>query len=336
MPRKARIDAPGALQHIIARGIEGCKIFKTNADYSDFLERLGKIVKETGTRCLAWALMPNHFHLLLKTGRAPISNVMLRLLTGYAVTFNRRHRRKGHLFQNRYKSILCQEDTYFKELVRYIHLNPLRAKLVKDMKTLGQYSYCGHSVLMGKYSNDWQDTDAVLRLFADKASLARSHYRLFVEKGIDQGRRHDLTGGGLLRSSGGWVAVRAMRNEKNYQKADERILGDGDFVEEVLAAAQERLDRKYALAAEGVSLDEVAERVAQLMNMNVSELFEPGKQRRRVQARSILCYWAVRELEMSMVDLSRRFKLSAAALSLSVQRGEKIVRENDYSLLNKN
>ena len=324
MPRKARIDAPGALQHIIARGIEGCKIFKTNADYSDFLERLGKIVKETGTRCLAWALMPNHFHLLLKTGRAPISHVMLRLLTGYAVTFNRRHRRKGHLFQNRYKSILCQEDTYFMELVRYIHLNPLRAELVKDMKTLGQYSYCGHSVLMGKYSNDWQDTEAVLRLFADKASMARRRYRLFVEKGIKQGRRHDLIGGGLLRSSGGWVAVGAMRDEKTYQKADERILGDGDFVEEVLTAAQERLDRKYALAAKGVSLDEVAARVAQLMNMNVSELFEPGKQRRRVQARSILCYWAARELEMSMVDLSRRFKLSPAALSLSVQRGEKI------------
>ena len=334
MPRKARIDAPGALQHIIARGIERCKIFKTHEDYSDFLERLGKIVKETGTRCLAWALMPNHFHLLLKTGRASISHVMLRLLTGYAVTFNRRHSRKGHLFQNRYKSILCQENTYFMELVRYIHLNPLRAKLVKDMKTLGQYPYCGHSVLMGKYSNDWQDTKAVLRLFADKASLARTHYRLFVEKGIEQGRRHDLIGGGLLRSSGGWVAVRAMRSEEIYQKADERILGDGDFVEEVLAASQERLDRKYALAAKGVGLDEVAERVAQLMNMNVSELFEPGKQRRRVQARSILCYWAVRELEMSMVDLCRRFKLSAAALSLSVQRGEKIVRENNYSLLN--
>ncbi|MBW2438154.1 MAG: transposase, partial [Deltaproteobacteria bacterium] len=170
----------------------------------------------------------------------------------------------------------------------------------------------------------------------DKASLARRRYRVFVEKGIEEGRRHDLIGGGLLRSSGGWVAVRAMRNEKNYQKADERILGDGDFVDDVLAAAQERLDRKYALAAEGVSLDEVAERVAQLMNMNVSELFEPGKQRRRVQARSVLCYWAARELEMSMVDLCRRFKLSAAALSLSVQRGEEIVRENDYSLLNKN
>lgn len=108
MPRKARIDAAGALQHIIARGIERRKIFQTQADYTDFLERLGKILKETDTRCFAWAMIPNHFHLLLKTGKAPIANVMLRLLTGYAVSFNRRHRRWGHLFQNRYKSILCQ------------------------------------------------------------------------------------------------------------------------------------------------------------------------------------------------------------------------------------
>jgi REP element-mobilizing transposase RayT len=336
MPRKARIDASGALQHIIARGIERRKIFQTKADYTDFLERLGKILKETATRCFAWALIPNHFHLLLKTGKAPIANVMLRLLTGYAVMFNRRHRRHGHLFQNRYKSILCQEDAYLMELVRYIHLNPLRAKLVLDLKGLDKYPYAGHSVVMSKYSNDWQDKEAVLRLFADKVPLARRRYRSFVQKGIGQGKRHDLIGGGLVRSSGGWASVKALRKEKIHQKADERILGDGDFVKEVLAVAQERLERKYALAANGVNLDYAAERVAGLMNMDASELFEPGKQRRRVQARSVLCYWAARELEMSMVKLCHRFKLSAAALTLSVQRGEKIVHENNYSLIDKN
>jgi len=336
MPRKARIDAPGALQHIIARGIERRKIFQTKADYTDFLKRLGKIFDETGTRCFAWALIPNHFHLLLKTGHAPIAHVMLRLLTGYAVCFNRRHRRRGHLFQNRYKSILCQEDAYLMELVRYIHLNPLRAKLVLDMKGLDKYPYSGHSVVMGKYSNDWQDTAAVLRLFADRFALARQHYRAFVQKGVEQGKRHDLIGGGLVRSSGGWASVKALRKEKIYQKADERILGDGDFVKEVLAVAQERLERKYALAAKGVSLDHVAERVALLMNMDTSELFKPGKEKRRVQARSVLCYWAARELNVSMAELCRRFKLSAAAVSLSVQRGEKIVQENNYSLIDRN
>ena len=336
MPRKARIDAPGALQHIIARGIERRKIFKTKADYTDFLKRLDKIFNETSTRCFAWALLPNHFHLLLKTGHAPVAHVMLRLLTGYAVCFNRRHRRQGHLFQNRYKSILCQEDVYFMELVRYIHLNPLRAKLVPDMKDLDKYPYCGHGVVMGKYSNDWQDTAAVLGLFANKVTPARRRYHAFVQKGIRQGKRYDLIGGGLVRSSGGWASVKALRMQKIYQKADERILGDGDFVKQVLAIAQERLERKYMFAAKGIGLEHVAERVAKLLNIDVSELFKRGKERKRVKARSVLCYWAARELDISMAELCRRLKLSAAAVSLSVQRGEKIVHENNYSLINKN
>ena len=125
MPRKARIDAAGALHHIICRGIERRKLFWTDFDRDDFLERLETVLVESGTPCYAWALMPNHFHLLLRTGNAPIFKVMSRILSGYAGCFNRRHRRSGHLFQNRYKSILCQEDTYLLALVRYIHLNPL-------------------------------------------------------------------------------------------------------------------------------------------------------------------------------------------------------------------
>ena len=109
MPRQARIDAPGALQHIIIRGIERKAIFKNGADRQDFIDRLGKLLHDTETACYAWALMTNHVHLLLRTGKTTISTTMRRLLTGYAVSFNRRHRRHGHLFQNRYKSILCEE-----------------------------------------------------------------------------------------------------------------------------------------------------------------------------------------------------------------------------------
>ena len=129
MPRKARIDAPNALHHIIVRGIERTDIFQDDKDREKFIDRLSTIIKETKTRCLAWALIPNHFHLLLKTGSVPITTVVRRLLTGYAQSFIRRHRRNGHLFQNRYKSILCQKEVYLLGLVRYIHLNPLRAGL---------------------------------------------------------------------------------------------------------------------------------------------------------------------------------------------------------------
>lgn len=162
MPRKARIDAPGAVHHIMARGIERRKIFRKDADRDDFLSRLDLILTETQTPCYAWALMPNHFHLLLKTGAAPMATVMRRLLSGYAQSFNRRYRRHGHLFQNRYKSILCQEETYLLELVRYIHLNPVRARIVPDFRRLNTYPYCGHSVLLGKRRFGFQDTNTVL------------------------------------------------------------------------------------------------------------------------------------------------------------------------------
>ena len=164
MPRQARIDAPGALQHIMCRGIEGRNIFRNDGDRTTFLDRMSPILIDTNTSCFAWALMPNHFHLLLRTGILPIADIMRKLLTGYAVTFNRRYSRKGHLFQNRYKSILCQEESYLLELVRYIHLNPLRGEIVSSLKELDHYPFCGHSVVMGKDKNEWQDTGYVLSL----------------------------------------------------------------------------------------------------------------------------------------------------------------------------
>jgi putative transposase len=100
------------------------------------------------------------------------------------VWYNRRHRRSGHVFQNRFKSILCQEDVYLLEQVRYIHLNPIQARLVKDIDELGSYPYSGHSVLMGKVKNLWQDTQGVLGMFGEKVGAARRGYKAFVEKGI--------------------------------------------------------------------------------------------------------------------------------------------------------
>ena len=332
MPRKARIDAAGALHHIIARGIDRCEIFRDNRDRNNFLDRLGEIIAETTTSCLAWALIPNHFHLLLRTGAVPIATVMRRLLTGYAVSHNRRHRRSGHLFQNRYKSILCQEDAYLLELVRYIHLNPIRAGLVKDIKALDKYPFSGHSAIMGKDMRQWQDTDWVLKLYDDRLWMGRRRYRAFVEKGISQGRRSDLMGGGLIRSSGGWAGVKAKRKAKVFEKSDERILGDGDFVEDVLLAAQEQMEKRYRLAAKGYDLDTIASRVCDMMELEASSLWAPGKERKRVEARSVLCYWAVRELGTNMAQLSRRLKLSLSGVSLSVKRGERIVQDRGYRL----
>ena len=327
MPRQSRIDAPGALHHIICRGIERRRIFKDDEDRDNFVKRLGGILSETKTSCYAWAIIPNHFHLLLRTGTASISTVMRKLLTGYVVSFNRRHKRSGHLFQNRYKSILCQEDTYLLELVRYIHLNPLRAGLVPDLKRLSGFVYCGHSRMMGTVKSGWQDVDKVLGMFAAHGKSARRAYAQFVGKGVSEGRKPGLTGGGLVRSVGGWQELNALRREKVHFKSDERILGDSDFVETVLDFASEEMERKYRLKADGYTFEGVGKRVADLFDMSHSDVTTPGKQPRRVQARSVLSFWAVHELGMSATAVGLKLGLSQSATSRAVQRGRVIAQE---------
>jgi len=258
---------------------------------------------------------------------------MRRSLTGYAVSFNRRHKRSGHLFQNRYKSILCQEDAYLLELVRYIHLNPIRAGLVENMEALDHYPYSGHSSVMGKVSRQWQDVSGVLELFGDRTGSARRRYKVFVGNGISEGRRPELIGGGLIRSSGGWEAVKAMRRAKLFEKSDERILGNGDFVEAVLAASNEQMKREYHLRYKGVDLEIVAARVSEPTGIDKSQIFLPGKEQSRVTARSLYCYFAVRELGVSMSELSRKMGLSIAGVSLSIKRGERTADEAGFCLV---
>jgi len=333
MPRKARIDAPGAMHHIICRGIERRKIFRNDADKDDFIERLCRVLTETQTPCYAWALLSNHLHLLLRTGNAPVATIMRRILTGYVVSFNRRYRRNGHLFQNRYKSILCQENNYLLELVRYIHLNPLRAKQVTSINELNTYVYSGHSVLMGKKKAEWQNTNKVLGIFSSKALLARKRYRDFVVKGIALGRRQDLIGGGLIRSAGGWHAVKAFRKSKIHLKGDERILGDSDFVLHVLNEQDERMERRFRLREQGYDIEKAIERVSKLFSLSRQDILNPSRQRQRVKARSVLCYWTIRELGMSGSELSQILGMGQSSVSRAVGRGEKFVNDMKLMLL---
>jgi len=232
MPRQPRIDLPGHLYHIIAHGAERQILFKDKLDYNCFIDRWEKVLKESiGGGCFAWALMPNHLHLLIRSGRYGLASMMRQLLTGYAVYFNLRHKRIGHLFQNRYKSILCDTDKYLITLVRYIHLNPLKAKIVKGMKELALYPWTGHGVLSGRSKREWQDVDAVLGIFDSRAGPARKRYAEFIADGV--GLKEDFEGGGLIRSSGGMCGAMMKRRDGAMELTDERILGSGGFVEEI-------------------------------------------------------------------------------------------------------
>ena len=331
MPRQKRIDITGALHHIIVRGIERRKIFEDDQDRYNFIKNLGSILEQTQTPCYAWSLIPNHFHLLLRTGRTPLATVMRRLLTGHAVRYNRRHKRQGHLFQNRYKSILCQEDVYFLELVRYIHLNPLRAKLVKDLDQLERYPFSGHGNLMGVNEHPWQNSQEVLQFFDKRFSAARHEYRQFVAKGIDMGRRNDLTGSGSIRSAG--AAVGEQVGNSPHMKNDERFLGDGAFVAEILSKSEAHPGRCHELNSRGVDINYIAQKVSLLLDISPEDIWRQGKFKHLVRARSLLCFWAVRELGINMTAMARRLNISTVAVSKSVARGEEIAKKEGFELI---
>jgi biotin operon repressor len=248
---------------------------------------------------------------------------MRRLLTGYAQQFNRRHRRHGVLFQNRYKSILCEEDAYLRELVRYIHLNPLRAGTVLDIKSLRVYSRCGHSALMGKVGREWQDTDYVLRLFGGRLRQARTAYERFVAEGVDQGRRPELVGGGLIRSSGGWSAIKALRNSGMRIMGDERILGSGQFVQSAIEQAREQYEKKTLARVRGLTLETLSERVAKQLGLAPADVCRAGRQRTIARARAIISLLAIEYLGISGREVSLRLNLSPSAVSKLMQRGRK-------------
>ena len=332
MPRTSRLDAPGVLHHVMIRGIEGKKIFRSNKDRNDFIERLAKLCPEMEITCYAWAFMSNHAHFLFRTGQYPLSKLMRRILTGYVIGFNKRHKRRGQLFQNRYKSIICQEDRYLLELVRYIHLNPVRAGIVNTLEELKKYKYCGHGAIMSGSKSDWQDTDYVLGHFGKNKRKSREGYESFVKKGVNQGRNNKLTGGGLIRSLGGWTEAKEKLRAGAHIMSDERILGDSDFVELMIMQSEESYERRHRLKRHGYDLERIAERVAEVLEIEQEDVFSKGMQEKKVKARSLLCYWSSRELGISHTSLAKRLEMSISNIGLSVERGELIARECKYTL----
>jgi len=208
--------------------------------------------------------------------------------------------------------------------VRYIHLNPLRAKAVKDLKMLNTYRWCGHSTLMGKAEAGFQDIAYVLKLFGESTRQARRAYEDFVARGIKQGRRKDLVGGGLLRSVGGWAVLQEFRDAGIRIKADERILGSSDFVDCVLKKADEQLEEKYRLQARGIGLKTLIDKVAHHSSIDPENLKSASKERTITEARRILCYLAVRKLGYTCSDVARALGISPVTVSKAVASGSRL------------
>jgi hypothetical protein len=269
-------------------------------------------------------------------------------MTGYAVTFNKRHKRSGHLFQNRYKSVVCEEDPYLLELIRYIHLNPLRAKLVQDLKELDKYPWTGHSAILGRrknplVSNPTKKTGKtkgkstirnpkseislaektiqdVLLYFGDTKRFAQRKYREFVKNGIAQGARPEFQGGGLVRSAGGDKWGLLGRKKEEREKGDARILGSGDFVSDVLHQANELQGRKQDYK---VNLEELVKRVSHDTDIEIQDLLSSKRERRISHARGIVCYLAVLKLGYELSEVGKMLGISRKSVSRCIRRGEK-------------
>ncbi|MEZ4599983.1 MAG: transposase [Syntrophotaleaceae bacterium] len=316
MPRQPRLDIPGLLQHVIVRGIERTAIFLDDNDRLRFVERLDQLLVKTETDCFAWALIPNHFHLLLRCNRVELSRFMRRLLTGHAVYFNLRHNRSGHLFQNRYKSMICEEDSYFLELIRYIHLNPLRAGLVSTLEELSRYPWCGHSVILGHQILSGQSVDAVLASFGRRK--ARQRYQQFIADGLAMGEPPHLVGKSQKPSG-----IRS-KLERDSIRPDKRILGSGELVQslrehEIFRESPQ--DRK--------SLPELQKDIADYFDLEPVSLIQRGRQSDQSSARALFCFLSVVKLRYPGVKAGEVLGIGASSVSRAIQRGEELFRSRE-------
>jgi hypothetical protein len=270
--------------------------------------------------------MDNHVHLLFRSGPEGISAVMRKLLTWYAQYFNRRHKRIGHLFSNRYKSILCEEDQYLLALVRYIHLNPIRSSMVKTLHGLDGYPWSGHRAIVGMAAHAWMDTAFVLACFGKTKSAAYQAYRRFLQEGLSLAHDPMLTGGGLIRSLGGWSNVLAVRSKGKREEADQRVLGSSTFVQAMLKETELCQRRQLKLRLSGKTIKDIIQEECKEDDVSQLEL-QSGSRRARVShIRSLIAYRAVRELGLPAAEIARNLGVNTSSITRAIAKMEKKMR----------
>jgi REP element-mobilizing transposase RayT len=312
MPRKARVDIPGQLYHITARVVDRCQLFLDDQDRESFLSRFSTLLIDTDTRCLAWALMSSHIHLLLRPGSAGLATFMRRLLTGHAVAFNQRHRRVGHLFQNRYHSILCEEDSYLLPLIRYIHLNPLQAGITPDLETLDCFPWCGHAVLMGNRRLAGQQMGEVLAYFGKKEKQSRRRYRGFLADGVDSSRKAGSP------AIGKQDLIRSLGFETGSCCDDDQVLGSHSFAEKILSEETEKSSAR-------IGLQELMEKVAQEFSTTIVDLRSRNRTKDLSDARALICHLAISYLKIPGAEVARQLGQVRSSVTRAVRRGAELV-----------
>jgi REP element-mobilizing transposase RayT len=291
MPRRARIEVEGGLYHVIIRGNNRQQIFSCSADYEKFLSLLAIQKRRLPFFLYAYCLIINHVHLLIERRTDAIGRIMQRVLTGYTLYYNRRYGRVGHLLQGRHKSILCQSDRYLAELVRYIHLNPVRAKLVKYPE---QYRYSGHRAYLGLEAPGIVDVDPVLRHFGATKRIAIEAYRQFVAAGTKPGYR------------------------ELFHLPNEAILGTDEFVDATIhpigEAPRAILGRDQNADADEFNAEALSKAVEEVCRISRQEFFGSSKGRSAVEAKELFVLVG-RQVGASAKILAEVTRMSASAVS---------------------
>lgn len=293
MPRQARVDVPGQYYHVMSRGIERGEIFSQAGDYRDFLGRFEAWLKRCGGKCMAWCLMPNHFHFLLLRGERPLSELMHHVMTGYAVNYNLRHRRCGHLFQNRYKAILCGLEKYFLEAAPYIHLNPLRAGLVDNLQALGNYPWSGHRALVKGVSDGILCGHDLLAHYGGGPG-AYSRYMAAMKE-----RAAEMLSDNLQ-----------ARRSIAPQRGERRNIVEEIFKKSERIAELPKKDRPALLAE-----------ASRLTGVSCAEILRPSRLRAAARARAIYCCLCKEQGDIGGTELMAELKINQSAISKLVAKG---------------
>jgi putative transposase len=288
MPRMMRFEHPGSLVHIMARGIDGQSIFIEAEDKKEFIKGFKHGLDNCGYHCIAWSLLSNHYHFFLRTTEVPMSGLMRSLNGSYARWFNHKYKRRGYLFQDRFKSVLCQDQEYARQLIRYVHLNPLRTGDVTTLNALKNWEWCGHGCLLnipGATGHDFQNRREALRRFGKTSDEAVSSYLEFLQEAIDQqpietaGRLPAAGSHEIAGSNKGWPAV----------------IGDSEFARAAMERHGVSRWRKHRQADYGEVLEKIALKVSRSHGIKIEDLFQKGRLDDRSRARELFCYQAYYE-----------------------------------------
>jgi len=299
MARKPRVHFPGALYHVISRGNQNQDIFLDDKDLKAFLSYLSSYKIRFPFHLYAYSLMKNHFHLLLEVEGTPLSKLMQSLLFRYTRYFNKRYGKVGHLFQGRYKAILCDKDAYLLELVRYIHLNPIRAKVVADPE---KYLWTSYLSYLGKVRDNLIEEDFVLGQFGKKKSLARRRYRRFVLQELHSGHQ-----------------------EKYYEVKDQHFLGEDSFVDSIEVEKRDRENTVY-----NIPIEVIAREVSRVIGVPQDRLYSLTRSREGAHGRSIVAYLARAITGYMVIDIARHFQRSPMRMSQAIIEFENELRKDKH------